>query len=95
MIVDDLKDIILGYRKVKGKTQEELAEELGVPKDVISAIECGTFKHLNPSLKKKIDELLKGYDKSELAAIGRGYRLQDNLGPDFKYYLEGLSKRKV
>lgn len=36
---DELKYLILGYRKHTNKTQEELAEELEVPKNIVIALE--------------------------------------------------------
>jgi len=89
-----LKNLILGYRKIKGKSIDELARELEVPKTVIEGLENGEIKHPTPALLSKIRKLTSGLDEKELEAIGRGYRIKDFLGNYFKYFLRGLSKEK-
>lgn len=84
----------MGYRKLKGLTESEMATELMVPMTVLYGLEMGSFKHPNPKLKLRINNLLGGMDKEEINAIGRGYRIKSKLGPDFKYYLIGLGKKQ-
>jgi len=40
-----LKNLILGYRKITGKSIDELARELEVPKTVVEGLENGEIKH--------------------------------------------------
>jgi len=89
-----LKNLILGYRKIKGKSIDELARELEVPKTVIEGLENGEIKHPTPVLLSKIRKLTRGLDEKELETIGRGYRIKDFLGNYFTYFLRGLSKEK-
>ncbi len=89
-----LKNLILGYRKITGKSLDELAKELEVPKTVVEGLESGEIKHPTPTLLSKIKRLTRGLDEKELEAIGRGYRIKDFLGNYFKYFLRGLSKEK-
>jgi transcriptional regulator with XRE-family HTH domain len=89
---DKLKDLVLGYRKYTEKTQKELAEELGVPRDIETALESGSYKHPTPRLMDGICELTGAFDQDVLVQIGRGYRLEDELGPDMKYFIRGLEK---
>lgn len=42
----------LKYRKHGNKTQKELAEELHVPKEIVTALELGSHKHPSPARKK-------------------------------------------
>ncbi|HHW04644.1 MAG TPA: hypothetical protein PLO64_00570 [Methanothermobacter sp.] len=89
-----LKDLILGYRKIKRKSLDELAKELEVPKTVVEGLENGEIKHPTPALLSKIKKLVWGLDEKEIEAIGRGYRIKDFLGNYFTYFLKGLSKEK-
>jgi len=93
-IMYEIKDLILGYRKFKGLTETEMAEELMVPMTVLYGLEMGSFKHPNPKLKLRINSLLEGMDKEEINAIGCGYRIKSKLGADFKYYPIGLGKKQ-
>ncbi len=92
----DLKYLVLGYRKYTGKTQRELARELEVPIDILSALEMGTYKHPTKRLMNKIEELTGEFEfkKRDFVNIGRGYRIREELGPDFKYFIQGLEKLK-
>lgn len=90
-----LKYIILGYRKHTGKTQSELALELGVPKNIVIALELGSYTHPSPALKSRIERIKEAFSADELKDliyIGRGYHIEEELGPDFKYYMRGLEK---
>ncbi|MBI4812989.1 MAG: hypothetical protein HY802_01045 [Methanobacterium sp.] len=80
---EDLKNLVLGFRKHTGKTQTELASELEVPIDIETALEMGTYRQPTERL-----------DENELIHIGRGYRIMDELGPDFKYYIRGLEQAR-
>jgi len=94
-VEDELKYLILGYRKHNLKTQKELADELQVPKEIVNALELGSHKHPSPALKKRIHNLTEQFDSDELKDliyVGRGAHIKDELGPDFKYYLRGLKK---
>ncbi|KAF5077683.1 hypothetical protein [Methanobacterium aggregans] len=91
----ELKYLILGYRKHTNKTQKELANELEVPKDIVVALEYGSHKHPSPGLKGRIDKIKEKFNSDELQNliyIGRGHRIKEELGPDFRYYLRGLEK---
>ena len=33
-------------------------------------------------------------NQDDLKFIGRGYRIKDKLGPDFKYFIRGLKEEK-
>lgn len=92
----DLKYLVLGYRKYTRKTQRELARELEVPIDILSALEMGTYKHPTKRLMNKIEELTGEFEfkKRDFVNIGRGYRIREELGPDFKYFIQGLEKLK-
>lgn len=92
---DELKYLILGYRKHTNKTQEELAAELEVPKNIVIALELGSHRHLSPGLKDRIEKLKQNFSGDELKDliyIGRGHHIKEELGPDFKYYMRGLEK---
>lgn len=89
---DNLKDLILGYRKCMEKTQTELAQKLGVSRDIETALESGSYKHPSQKLMDEICELTSPFDNHDLIQIGRGYRLEDKLGPDLKYFIRGLEK---
>lgn len=89
---EDLKYLILGYRKHTGKTQTKVAEELNVPLDVVTALEMGFHKHPAKALQKKIMDLTAKFNESDLIHIGRGYRIEEELGPDFKYFIKGLEE---
>lgn len=91
---DDLKYLILGYRKYTNKTQKEIAQELGIPFDTYTALEMGTFKKPSERLMGKIKELTAGLNYDELKYLGRGYWIRDTLGPDFKYFIKGLEVEK-
>ena len=90
----DLKNLVLGFRKHTGKTQNELAQELEVPMDIETALEMGTYRQPTERLKGKINNLIMGFDENELINIGKGYRIMDELGPDFKYYIRGLEQAR-
>lgn len=89
---EDLKYLILGYRKHTGKTQSEVAKKLNVPLDVVTALEMGVHKHPARALQEKIIDLTAKSDENDLIHIGRGYRIKEELGPDFKYFLKGLEE---
>ncbi len=89
---DELKYLVLGYRKHTGKTQAELSRELGVPLHIVSALEMGSYKYPTKVLQAKIKGLTSQFDHEDLIYIGRGYRIRDELGPDFKYFLRGLEE---
>ena len=91
---DDLKYLILGYRKYTNTTQRELAHELDTPFYIYTALEMGTFKQPSEHLLGKIKSLTAEFDQDVLKHIGRGYRIKDELGPDFKYFLRGLKEEK-
>ena len=90
---EDLKYLVLGYRKYTQTTQRELAIKLGVPLEIETALEMD-YKRPTQKLMNKIIELTREYNQEELKNIGRGFRIKDELGPDFKYYLRGLNKEK-
>lgn len=89
---ENLKDLVLGYRKYMEKTQKELAQELGVSLDIETALESGSHKHPTPALMDGICDLTSPLDNQDLIHIGRGYRLEEELGPDLKYFIRGLEK---
>ena len=91
---DDLKYLILGYRKYTGKSQKEIARILGIPFFTYTALEMGTFKQPSPQLRDKIKNLTAEFKQDDLRSIGRGYRIKDKLGPDFKYFIRGLKEEK-
>jgi hypothetical protein len=91
---EDLKNLVLGFRKHTGKTQTEVASELEVPMDIETALEMGTYRQPTERLKRRINNLISGFDEKELIHIGRGYRIMDELGPDFKYYIRGLEQAR-
>ena len=86
----DLKYLVLGYRKHTGNTQSALAQKLGVPIEIETALEQGSYKYPTERLISKIGDLTSGFDSKELKQIGRGYWIEDRLGPDFKYFIRGL-----
>ncbi|WP_286244240.1 hypothetical protein [Methanobacterium ferruginis] len=94
MMQDDLKDLVLGFRKHTGKTQSEVAHELEVPMEIETALEWGTYKQPTQHLMAKIDNLTSKFDQNDLIHMGRGYRIRDDLGPDFKYFLRGLEQAR-
>ncbi|HZG75605.1 MAG TPA: helix-turn-helix transcriptional regulator [Paenibacillus sp.] len=59
---------IRAFRKLKGFTQNELSEKLGVSVAVLGAVERGTRK-AEPRLVREIAEAL-GIDKEELNGTG-------------------------
>ncbi|MBM3703335.1 MAG: hypothetical protein FJW63_10220 [Actinobacteria bacterium] len=89
---NNLKYLVLGYRKYTGTRQRELAEELEVPIEIVTSLETGTYRHPTERLINKIKKLTAEFDQHDLIHIGRGYRIHDELGPDFKYFLRGLEK---
>jgi hypothetical protein len=91
---NDLKYLVLGYRKYTGTTQRELAQKLEVPLFIETALELGTFKYPTERTRDKIEKLTGEFDHHSLINIGRGYRIMDELGPDFKYFLRGLEKER-
>ena len=91
---EDLKNLVLGFRKHTGKTQSEVASELEVPMDIETALEMGTYRQPTERLEGRINNLISGFDEKELIHIGRGYRIMDELGPDFKYYIRGLEQAR-
>jgi hypothetical protein len=94
LMQEDLKDLVLGFRKHTGKTQSEIAHELEVPMDIETALELGTYKQPTEQLKGKIADLTSEFDQNDLVHIGRGYRIMDELGPDFKYFIRGLVQER-
>lgn len=90
----DLKNLVLGFRKHTGKTQREIAHELDVPLYIETALELGTYKKPTDRLVNKIENLTSELDYHDLIHIGRGYRIMDVLGPDFKYFLRGLEHER-
>ncbi|MEN6293761.1 MAG: hypothetical protein ABFC34_11420 [Methanobacterium sp.] len=42
---ENLKYLILGYRKHTDTTQRKLANKLDVPLDIVVALEMGSFRH--------------------------------------------------
>jgi transcriptional regulator with XRE-family HTH domain len=90
----DLKYLILGYRKHTGNTQRELAQKLGVPLEIETAIEMGTYKYPTGRLMTKINDLTEEFDETELIQIGRGYWIKDKLGSYFKYFVLGLQSKE-
>jgi len=96
MIEDELKFLVLGYRVHTGKTQRELAEELGVPLDIVIAMEEGTYRHPTRNLMRKINELTGEYEVNRRLFIntGKGYRLRERLGSQFRYFVRGLDRMK-
>ena len=93
-IEGDLKYLVLGYRKHIGKTQSALAQELGVPLEIETALEQGTYKQPTESLMTRIGDVTLGCNEHELIQIGRGYWIMDELGPDFKYFIRGLEQAR-
>ncbi|MCE5213689.1 MAG: hypothetical protein LLF83_03090 [Methanobacterium sp.] len=91
---DDLKYLILGYRKHTHTTQRELARKLEIPFYIYTALEMGTYKQPSAKLLGKIKELTIEFNQDELKHLGRGYWIKDELGPDFKYFMRGLKKEK-
>jgi len=62
---------IRAFRKLKGLTQNELAEKLGVSVAILGAVERGTRK-AEPRLVREIAATL-GIDKDELNGTTGGY----------------------
>lgn len=91
---EDLKYVILGYRKYTKTTQRELAKVLGIPLYTYTALETGNFKQPSEHLLNKIKELTSEFNQDDLKHVGRGYRIKNELGPDFKYFLKGLKEEK-
>ncbi|WP_424356019.1 hypothetical protein [Methanobacterium sp. MBAC-LM] len=91
---ENLKYLILGYRKHTDITQRELANKLDVPLDIVVALEMGSFRYPTERLMTKIEKLTSEFDRNNLIYIGRGYRIRDGMGPYFKYFLRGLQKMK-
>ncbi len=89
---ENLKNLVLGYRKYLKKTQTEMANKLGVSKDIEIALESGSYKHPSQQLLDGICDLTSDFDHHDLIQIGKGYRLEDELGPDIKYFIRGLEK---
>ncbi|MCQ8905217.1 MAG: hypothetical protein NQU45_05860 [Methanothermobacter sp.] len=96
MIEDEFKFLVLGYRVHTGKTQRELAEELGVPLDIVMAMEEGTYRYPTKKLMRKINELTGEYEVNRRLFIntGKGYRLRERLGSQFRYFVRGLDRMK-
>lgn len=92
---DDLKYLLIGYRKYTKTTQQELADNLEIPMYTYTALEMGTFKQPSKSVLNKIKELTAEFSQDDLKHIGRGYRIKDELGPDFKYFINGLKKKGI
>jgi len=92
----NLRYLVLGYRKYTGTTQRELARELEVPIDIVVALEMGSYRHPTKRLMSKIEELTGEFEfkKRDFVNIGRGYKIREELGPDFKYFIQGLEKLK-
>lgn len=90
----DLKDLVLGFRKYTGKTQSEVADKLEVSTDIETALETGTYKQPTKHLMGRIKDLTSGCDQNDLVHIGKGYRIMDGLGPDFKYFIRGLEQAR-
>ena len=93
-IHEDLKYLVLGYRKHTGNTQRTLAERLDVPLHIETSLEMGTYKYPTEILMTKILEITSEHDQNELIQIGRGYWIKDKLGPNFKYFIRGLKPEK-
>lgn len=91
---EDIKNLVLGFRKHTGKTQSEVAHELDVPMDIETALEMGTYRKPTERLMDKIEKLTSNLDHDDLIHIGRGYRIMDVLGPDFKYFIRGLERER-
>ncbi|MFB2622327.1 hypothetical protein FVF72_08075 [Methanothermobacter sp. KEPCO-1] len=93
---DELKFLVLGYRISEGKTQRELADELGAHVDIVIAMENGTYRHPTRRLLNRIHELTGEYEvkRRYFINIGKGYRLRERLGPQFRYFIRGLDKMK-
>ena len=89
-IEGDLKYLVLGYRKHTRNTQSALAQKLGVPLEIETALEQGTYKYPTEHLMAKIEVITSGFDLNELIQIGKGYWIKDRLGPNFKYFIRGL-----
>ena len=89
---EELKYLVLGYRKHTGKTQAELARELEIPLQIVVALELGSYRHPTQVLQAKIKDLTSQFDHEDLMYLGRGYRIREELGPDFKYFLRGLEE---
>ncbi|MGP8022576.1 MAG: hypothetical protein ACLQG5_10010 [Methanobacterium sp.] len=87
----ELKYLILGYRKYTNTTQKELAKKLNIPLDIETALEQD-YKQPTKHLMNKIKKLTTEFDQNELKNIGRGYKIKDESGSDFKYFLKGLEK---
>lgn len=91
---DDLRYLLLGYRKYTKTTQRELAKTLDIPLYTYTALEIGSFKQPSEPLLSKIKRLTAEFDQDDLKHIGRGYWIKDEVGPDFKYFLRGLREEK-
>ncbi len=91
---EDLKYLVLGYRKHTGNTQRTLAAKLEVPLHIETSLEMGTYKYPTEILMAKILDLTSEYNQTELIQIGRGYWIKDKLGPNFKYFIRGLKPAK-
>jgi hypothetical protein len=87
----ELKYLILGYRKYTNTTQKELAEKLDIPLDIETTLETD-YKQPTKHLMNKIIKLTAEFNQDDLKNIGRGYRIKDESGSDFKYFLKGLKK---
>ncbi|GIP41321.1 putative HTH-type transcriptional regulator YazB [Paenibacillus sp. J31TS4] len=64
----DLAPRIRAFRKLKGYTQTELAEKMGVSVSIIGAIERGT-RHADAKTLNRIAEVL-GLDPDEIGTPG-------------------------
>ena len=91
---EDLKYLLIGYRKYTNTTQRDLANKLDIPIYTYTALELGSFKQPSEHLITQIKEITADYDQEGLKQIGRGYRIKDKLGPDFKYFIRGLKSEK-
>ncbi len=90
----ELKNLVLGFRKHTGKTQSEVAYDLDIPLYIETALELGTYRKPTKRLRDRIEKLTSDLDRNQLIHIGRGYRIMDVLGPDFKYFLRGLEHER-
>ena len=87
----ELRYLILGYRKYTKTTQKELAKKLDIPLDIETALEQD-YKQPTKHLMNKIKKLTAEFNQDELKNIGKGYKIKDESGLDFKYFLKGLEK---
>ncbi|QYR21635.1 helix-turn-helix transcriptional regulator [Paenibacillus sp. sptzw28] len=72
MEYDQMAQRVRAFRKLKGFTQQELAERLKVSVAVLGSLERGTRKP-DPKLLERISETL-GISYNELTADNTGYK---------------------